>query len=1177
MRKVARLSGILLFVIIFSASLFLTVFTLIPQKAQAAISEQEIAYYEAFNQFLASCEYMPLDYVTVDQWDGKSGSIAQKHGMEISGVVNVSAKSDRLAGGDGSGELRCETIIKDIATEVYGSRRKMLEAMFDTTKRDGGYDIRGHQDPDCNNVAICTDKERSKFMGRVDDWLQSIRSGNEERFEIYAKQVIQAAFNSCFAWDDPANPRNDSNKYNRDSYKKNHDNIAVGMLGESYVENYNDGKVSCENVFTTTKNDDLLDYDPGNDQQDIVDAEKKEDILGIFLNQGPDILHACVGANNSGSFREESTLSLMEIMASWLANGATGEIRYAPAGSGGRMSSVNAAEAAKIAACLTENYGESLQEILDQEPSDFNPDTENQPGSIADKPTCESEGGALGWILCKVLEFGDTVMGGLDSAVNNILEVPDAFITDPDIEKAFASMRNIAYTILVPMALVMVISTALGFEFISAYTIKRALPRMVIATIFIALSFNIVTFLVTATNNVGTGISGIIEGALGGGEVNLVTVFNPPAAGSAAANAGQVAGAGVGLVAIVTGGALGIMAIGSLGILLSYVLVALVALFMAFFLLSLRQALIVFLMIMAPVAILSWIFPGNDKLWKLWWSTFSKLLLLYPLIMVLIATGKGFAQIAPGEGLVDTFIRVVAYFGPYFLIPSMFKFAGGAFATISGMANNRSKGLFDRNKKYRGQKMSQNWKDTKGGNRYSERNRLARGFNRMGMGVGVGSKGHYGLGERGRQALDLKAQANADDALKNNPELQKLAFNDDGNAVMALSGGSRAGAEQAARELFTDDNGVYDEARAQRAINAAAGVGFNRSNAQAALTTMAQNKSRAIAAGQQGREQVQAGINRLAAGNSQHATSLRDNFAYQSFSNGRADLGATSWNSPTATRGGFDRSGANAVANGHVNGVRATGQWEADNFRAAMMAGDHEEALQSASRLTALRNGMGAHTPEENKQAINEILQSAGVDLYGQSSVDEQFGNIIAGPVPQGAIPPRPAPLGSSYSAAEKATYDAQLEAYQAAMANLPSHAVTEAIRNRAGAYDQGTGRRFDPAQQQQQQQQQQGPQPGAGGGGNSDRRLKQNVRIVGSAHNITLYSFNYFWDNSVTYVGVMAQDLIDTHPEALSIDAWGFYHVNYTALGLRMITIEQYAESPDSVFAKKPLDNIGY
>lgn len=994
MRKVARLSGILLFVIIFSASLFLTVFTLIPQKAQAAISEQEIAYYEAFNQFLASCEYMPLDYVTVDQWDGKSGSIAQKHGMEISGVVNVSAKSDRLAGGDGSGELRCETIIKDIATEVYGSRRKMLEAMFDTTKRDGGYDIRGHQDPDCNNVAICTDKERSKFMGRVDDWLQSIRSGNEERFEIYAKQVIQAAFNSCFAWDDPANPRNDSNKYNRDSYKKNHDNIAVGMLGESYVENYNDGKVSCENVFTTTKNDDLLDYDPGNDQQDIVDAEKKEDILGIFLNQGPDILHACVGANNSGSFREESTLSLMEIMASWLANGATGEIRYAPAGSGGRMSSVNAAEAAKIAACLTENYGESLQEILDQEPSDFNPDTENQPGSIADNPTCESEGGALGWILCKVLEFGDTVMGGLDSAVNNILEVPDAFITDPDIEKAFASMRNIAYTILVPMALVMVISTALGFEFISAYTIKRALPRMVIATIFIALSFNIVTFLVTATNNVGTGISGIIEGALGGGEVNLVTVFNPPAAGSAAANAGQVAGAGVGLVAIVTGGALGIMAIGSLGILLSYVLVALVALFMAFFLLSLRQALIVFLMIMAPVAILSWIFPGNDKLWKLWWSTFSKLLLLYPLIMILIATGKGFAQIAPGEGLVDTFIRVVAYFGPYFLIPSMFKFAGGAFATISGMANNRSKGLFDRNKKYRANKMSQNWKDTKAGDKAWR----PQSFNNMGRRIGAGWSGRYGIGERGRQAIAQNAQINADEALKNNPKLQKLAFNDDGNAVMALSGGTRAGAEQAARELFTDENGVYDADKGEAAIAAAAAVGFNRSNARAAMTTLAQNKSRSVAAGQRGRDQVYSGIRRLAGGNDQEAADLRDNFAFHSSGAGRGDLGATgNWYDPStgnATQytslAGFERSGLYQASNGHQNAIIGARQDALD----AIASGNHNDMHRAAVHRQELE-AMLPNSSGPIRDAIEESIRIFDNNQDLQSYLSTESGELV--------------------------------------------------------------------------------------------------------------------------------------------------------------------------------------
>ena len=63
---------------------------------------------------------------------------------------------------------------------------------------------------------------------------------------------------------------------------------------------------------------------------------------------------------------------------------------------------------------------------------------------------------------------------------------------------------------------------------------------------------------------------------------------------------------------------------------------ALLAYLAGFFLLTLRQLLILVLVLFAPLAILSWIFPGNDKLWKLWWETFTKMLLAFPLIMLLI-------------------------------------------------------------------------------------------------------------------------------------------------------------------------------------------------------------------------------------------------------------------------------------------------------------------------------------------------------------------------------------------------------------------------------------------------------------------------------------------------------------------------------------------------------------
>ena len=75
-----------------------------------------------------------------------------------------------------------------------------------------------------------------------------------------------------------------------------------------------------------------------------------------------------------------------------------------------------------------------------------------------------------------------------------------------------------------------------------------------------------------------------------------------------------------------------------------------------------------------------------------------------------------------------------------------------------------------------------------------------------------------------------------------------------------------------------------------------------------------------------------------------------------------------------------------------------------------------------------------------------------------------------------------------------------------------------------------------------------------------SDRRLKTYIaEISETADGIKLYSWKYKSDLVTTWVGVMAQDLETTHPEALVTGADGFYRVNYSKLGVRMMTLEQW------------------
>jgi hypothetical protein len=48
--------------------------------------------------------------------------------------------------------------------------------------------------------------------------------------------------------------------------------------------------------------------------------------------------------------------------------------------------------------------------------------------------------------------------------------------------------------------------------------------------------------------------------------------------------------------------------------------------------------------------------------------------------------------------------------------------------------------------------------------------------------------------------------------------------------------------------------------------------------------------------------------------------------------------------------------------------------------------------------------------------------------------------------------------------------------------------------------------------------------------------------------------------------VGAMAQDLITSHPEALFLDNNGFFRVDYSVLGLEMLTIEEWEQKPSVI-----------
>lgn len=71
-------------------------------------------------------------------------------------------------------------------------------------------------------------------------------------------------------------------------------------------------------------------------------------------------------------------------------------------------------------------------------------------------------------------------------------------------------------------------------------------------------------------------------------------------------------------------------------------------------------------------------------------------------------------------------------------------------------------------------------------------------------------------------------------------------------------------------------------------------------------------------------------------------------------------------------------------------------------------------------------------------------------------------------------------------------------------------------------------------------------------GGFLSDRNAKENIKFVGKQNGHNIYEFNYIGLPDKRFIGVMAQEVMKTYPEAVS-ESNGLLRVNYDKIGVTM------------------------
>lgn len=314
-----------------------------------------------------------------------------------------------------------------------------------------------------------------------------------------------------------------------------------------------------------------------------------------------------------------------------------------------------------------------------------NPAT-NQDGTGNNSPPgCEASGINLSWIVCPII---DAVSATADFIFNSLivplLQTNLNINPNKPIYQVWSSFRNIANVLLIIFLLIAVYAQATGGGLIDAYTAKKIIPRVVAAAILINISIYLVAGLVDITTIIGNGI---------------VSLMYAPfkASGNFTIKPGAILGdvLGLGVVGLIGGmfsaaavGAAISVAVQALPFLLLFVVVpALLAFIGVLVTLVIREGLIIFLVMVAPVAAALYCLPNTEQYFRKWFDLLFKALLVYPIVMVVFAMCNIMAYLLSnfgGNQIIGNLIALLLLVLPLFIIPFAFKLAGGLIGNIYG-------------------------------------------------------------------------------------------------------------------------------------------------------------------------------------------------------------------------------------------------------------------------------------------------------------------------------------------------------------------------------------------------------------------------------------------------------------------------------------------------------------
>ncbi len=463
---------------------------------------------------------------------------------------------------------------------------------------------------------------------------------------------------------------------------------------------------------------------------------------------------------------------------------------------------------------------------------------------------CYSGTGVLGWIVCPVMEAVGAATGWIyGNVIEPALQVKASTLfsqdNDSGIYSAWSTFRSFS-NILFVIAFVIVIIAQLTGIGVSNYNIKKILPRLIMVVILVNISYIICQLAVDVSNILGSTLRD--------------TFANIKIAGAQQDTFFDILGTilnGLGLATVGTFTTVTILSSSVVKAGLSYLAIPLlltiigcfIAIVFFFILLAVRQAGVIILVILSPVAVICYALPNTKSIFDRWRKLFTSMLFVYPICGLLVGGGQfvgalmlSMVQQNSELGFFYAIAAMLVNVMPFFLVPSLLKNSMALAGNIGARIASAGAGL--RNGLNRGVRNSEVYKEHQ-----QEKARIM-GIRRNQTRVGRYSKDPNaggGLIGRARRALNLndnlserqtallaQSQSSIDQSTGNVGKALQLAWENDGSADNLEDGDDSIMGRyiQASKDLMEDPNniGALERQKAAYSILASSNPGRSALN-----------------------------------------------------------------------------------------------------------------------------------------------------------------------------------------------------------------------------------------------------------------------------------------------------------------------------------------------------------